>query len=56
MLPCHLPKEGINKYLVLSKLKDIYKNVVFTYNDVADTVIQRFVAKIWNNLKACVIV
>ena len=38
------------------KVIDINRNIIFTYNDVADTVIQRFVAKIWNNLKACVIV
>ena len=30
--------------------------MVFTYNDVADTVIQRFIAEVWNNLKACVVV
>ena len=38
------------------KVIDIYRNIVFTYNDVADTVIQRFVAKVWNNLKACIVV
>ena len=38
------------------ELIEMYGTILVTYNDVADTVNQCFVAKVWNNLKTGVVV